>query len=361
MPFEIQLQHAPHGYATTSADPHEEVSVMVSGYFTDEHGLDFYRILDSFTSMFLRPYIENGNHVSTLDHCLVLIEKDGKTKVFLNELGIVVTTIAKKDMNLGEPISKNDIGGIQELSFDGIPIPENNGLAFYFSIGWRRGFFFDFRPLGSNAKLENVNRRLGQYYEGLLFKEYYVVDDQIWQKVYAEGWFPFISVIGDDFTRLITRIKEAKPIALTETTIIDSFDQARITKLLEKFRKLQFLEAHISIIEVGIERYLTNDFISSIAIIWPRIEGILVEFTNKTKRLSQQKLVDNMKGILVDSHISPTLFFPEQFRDYLLSYYYRDFDFKTSDYTLSRHSIAHGVSDSQDYDQKRALLGILMI
>jgi hypothetical protein len=291
-----------------------------------------------------------------------LLEKPNKAIVYTNELEILLDFISKRDVKIGDGVAKDDIAGVIGLRFNNVSVPNDNGIIFYFSVGWRRGLFFDFRPNSSDEKLENLSRLLGIFYETLLFPEIYALNKDVLDKLYDTGWFPFISLPVDMLEPLILRIAEGRSTARTESNLIEHYNTSELTKLTEKFRKQTFLEHHILVLEKGIENYLQGDYISSINNIWPRIEGILrFAYTGNKKRPYQDDLLENLRDLVANRSVSPSVFFPDRFRDYLLRYYFKNFDVPKGILDVSRHSIGHGVSDTTTYDRKRALLGILMI
>lgn len=363
MPYEVTLKHLPAGVASSTADENEMVDIVERAFVTDANGIFFYKCLEGFESPYLTPFLQSGGVVSTIDHCLILLDKTKKATVYVNELQIGLEIIPKRDIKKGETVNKLDIAGLRKLFLTDISIPEDNGIIFYFSVGWKRGFFFDFRPLRDpNVKLENIDRTLATYFEYLLFNEIYSIEESLWDQVYSLGWFPFISIIDQKFERLLDRIGDNRPIEKTEQSIIESFDENKLNQILTRLEKQSFLKQHIAFIRVGIERYLDGDYISAINNIWPRVEGILqLAFTNKKKSLNQDALLENMSEVVANDLVSPSIFFPQQFRDYLRKFYFKNYSIKNKQFSVSRHSIGHGVSDASEYDQKRALLGILMV
>lgn len=363
MRYEINLENLPAGYAAESVDKGETLKVINKDFLTTENGQIFFKCLEGFESKFLRPFVQDGaNKVSTIDHCLVLIDKNKKATVYINELDFIGKMIPKRDIQKGEPILKRDIAGIIELYFKDLSIPKDNGIAFYFSIGWRRGFFFDYRPLKSEIKLENIEKELAEIYQYLLFSELYSIKKEIWDEIYSLGWFPFISIIGGRFEKFVSGFTPKGFIKTFEDEIINYVNKDKLTELLEKWRKQNFLATHITVLEKGIERYFAKDYISSINNTWPRIEGILrYAYTKGNEKVGQSILLENMEDIVANKSISPSLFFPNEFRNYLLKFYFKDFSIKDEVLDVSRHSIGHGVSDVTKYDQKHALLGILIV
>lgn len=361
MHYEIELPQLPAGFALSSGEEGENIDILKSTFITDQNGSIFYRILESFGSMFLQPFLTSGGQVSIIDHCLVIVDRSLKATVYINELDMILTTIPKRDVDAGEVVLKFDIAGLLDLSFRNLPIPNDNGIYFYFSVGWRRGFFFDISPLDSSVASVEIGKKLAQSYEHLLFYEIYSLNTELWLQFFSFGWFPFVSVLDAAFEHLLDRIREGKSIESAEATIIQSFDRNKLLKLLEKYRKNGLFSQHIQIIEIGIERFLAGDYISSINNIWPRIEGVLTYAFAGGEKIKQDKLVQRMRNTIADSTSSPSLFLPDLFKEYLLKYYFKNFDIPKGELDVSRHSIGHGVSKPESYDRKTALIGILIL
>ncbi len=195
-----------------------------------------------------------------------------------------------------------------------------------------------------------------------MFYEIYSVPKDTWEKVYGLGWFPFISITGKLFEGLVSRVVENRPTEARQEKLIEYFNEEKILGLLKRFKKQDFLEPHIAFLECGIQRYLDGDYISSINNIWPRVEGILrYAFATGSGHAGLNTLLEKMEDVVANQSISPSIFFPQQFREFLLKYYFKKFDIAAGTLDISRHSIGHGVSGSHNYDRKHALIGILMI
>jgi len=55
------------------------------------------------------------------------------------------------------------------------------------------------------------------------------------------------------------------------------------------------------------------------------------------------------------------LLLPHRFAAYLRDIYFANFNPVAQDIDVSRHSVAHGVATASDFNQKSAVLGILVI
>lgn len=362
MKYTIELEHLPEAISLENLDKGEAATVAISAFMTEGQGEIFYEILKNTEQSYLGNALASGISTSQISQFLI-ITRNNLASVYINEPRIIVETIAQRTVQAGERITLHDVMGVRRLTFDNLTIPDDAGIAFFFSVGWRRGFFFDFRP-NSGDKLENIYQTLGRHYESLMYAGLHGIEVELWNTLFDLGWFPFLSLIGERQNKLeylIARIREGKPTESAETQLIESFGENEIENIRQRLEQNPLLNPHISFFNNGIERYLQQDYISCINNIWPRLEGILRHSYGIASRESQHSLLKNMETTLkASSQAYPGIFFPRQFKDYLESYYFRGFNLFAEDVPLSRHTVGHGVSKAEDYDRKRALLGILI-
>lgn len=364
MPYEINLQHPIDGIALSYSEAGEQADVLLTGFLTDSQGEDFYYFLQQIQNLFLKPWKEKNLPLSIIDNCLILIEN--KTAiVYINETNIIYKTISKSSTEKGQSVTLENIIGVISVEFPEIYVPNDNSIIYLFSIGWKRGVYFDFRP-NSGSNLVGFEYMLGIYYEMLLYSHIYQYDQSTWDVLFKLGWFPFISIlgIGDQLLKhLLGRLKDKKSVELVENRLIALFDSDLLEQIMNRVKNNNKMMQHQTIINTGIERYIANDYISCINNIYPRIEGILryIYFDLKKEKPNQRRIVDNIYDVITNDTLSPGVFFPEMFKKYLLEVYFKNFNLQTGDLEISRHSIGHGVSESNQYTKKNALLGILMI
>ena len=128
---------------------------------------------------------------------------------------------------------------------------------------------------------------------------------------------------------------------------------------MESWQTNELLKEHWTFIETGAERYLADDFISAIQVLYPRIEGIMRKL-HLLRRPSERTQQRTMVEALVADKSDYSLLLPHRFREYLLGFYFRAFDQATGDTPLSRHTVAHGASLPEDYDLVKASLGFMI-
>src|ERR1700753_385035 len=116
MLYTIDLPNPIHGFSGGNAEEGEGVNILTNGLITDNDGEAFYASLQSASASFLRPLFEKGILPSQINHFLVLV-KDLKATVYVNELQMLVETIARRNLQSGEPVTDADMIGVSRLSF----------------------------------------------------------------------------------------------------------------------------------------------------------------------------------------------------------------------------------------------------
>lgn len=118
------------------------------------------------------------------------------------------------------------------------------------------------------------------------------------------------------------------------------------------------IKPHELFVRKAIEQYTSGDFVSCISVLYPRIEGIMRTLhLAKNTNPSQSAMADTAVERIPDF----SALLPARFRQFLLAYYFRNFNQSAGEVPLSRHTVAHGISDAADYDQEKAAIGFMII
>ena len=204
MPYEIIMEHAPAGYAGTSARADELVQVIYREFTSTEDGQHFIMRLEGGVN----PILE-GLPIkvvpSSVDHLLAIHWKDGKTTVYVNELEIQGAVRTARPVRKWQGMTKDDIADIVRLD-PGVDIPEDAGFTFVFSVGWRKGLFFDYGPILPNHEPRpyEVGSTLAQAYAHVLFQELFSITEDEWNYFLQGKWFPFVGLSNQTINSLIS-------------------------------------------------------------------------------------------------------------------------------------------------------------
>jgi hypothetical protein len=353
------------GFAAADMPPKSYGWVLMRAFVCSDDS-SFYTYSDQISKMFLNRYFIDG-----INRYLILIHSDSSADVYVNEFPLVFKALAKRDINAGEPIKSNDIADISEIRFPGINIKESDCVIFCFKKGWKFGLFFDFGPADGKSVLdmENLFHDLGGYYRYLSFQELYLIleNEPLFGAMFADGWFPFIQLLGGDFEELAACYKHESDFPGNVDRFLSRFDKERIKTFTNRWWKNQFFERKRQILEAGVDAYLLGTqagYINCVKTLYSEIDGIVrMRYVDeKKKKPSFPELVDYVKQ-KAEGKFGPrkSLCFSDVFYRYLNEVVFKNFDLKTGQIDLSRHSALHGVADQTQYTKNKAIQAILVL
>ena len=358
MPFDINLEQLPAGYAITSARSGEFVKVRFRDFTSTEDGQQFIQRVESSTYDFLQPSLVNPSQV---DHLLAVCRRDRRATVYVNELNYHKVVRTARSVKAG-PVTKDDIADVESLEL-GVHIPDDAGFLFLFSINWRKGLFFDYGPILPDPQLRqyDVAALLGQAYSHVLFQERFSITDDEWKALFAEQWFPFVGLRNQTIDKLISYIRSGwKCDEILDEIVLEV--KSRVPKMLESWRKHPSFLQHIEILERAIERFLDDDTISCTGLLYSRIEGILRTnhlFVSTASTRKQKNLVESAIAAKIENE--KCLLLPHRFASYLNDIYFANFESVAQDVPVSRNSVGHGVASVSEFNLKSSVIGILIV
>ena len=361
MPFSIDFGNPPSGYAVTAARAGEQVAICSQEFTSSEDGQYFIKRLEGFPSEILQQ-ITPPIRPSQVDNMLAICHGDGKGVVYVNELVLQPELRAALPVEAGTVITKDAIADVERLNL-GVQIPDDAGFLFVFSVGWRKGLFYDFVPISPThlPRPYDIDVALGQALCHVLFQERFSISDKEWDSLFAEKWFPFVGLRNDSIDMLINCVRyNRNPDERLEDIVCEVKDRA--PQMLDSWRKRPSFESHLEILERAIERFQGDDYMSCTALLVPRIEGILRTQhasigagTNPTsKNLAETAVVAKVEN-------DNSLLLPRRFKAYLDDVYFANFNPSDTEIEVTRHSVAHGVASASSFDKKSALIHILVV
>ena len=362
MPFEIGLEGPPSGYASADARAGESVEICILEFTSTEDGQHFIQRLEGLPNDILHK-LPTPVSPSQVDHMLAICHQNGNVDVYLNELEFIVHTRVAGPVEAGQPVMKDDVVDIAGLDL-GVEIPDDTGFLFLFSVGWRKGLFFDFGPVGRPdppPRRYDVVTALGQVFCHVQFQERFSISDDEWRALREVKWFPFAGLRNNTINSLISCIRAGwDPDENLDAIVAEVKD--RVPSMLDGWRNNSSFLPHIEIFERAAERFLDDDYISCTGVMFPRIEGLLR--THHTSRgTADPPKPKNLteSAVAAEAENEKCLLLPRHFADYLNNVYFQDFDPKAKDIEVSRHSIGHGVANAEKFDRKSAVISVLIV
>ncbi|MCK4795915.1 MAG: hypothetical protein KAT05_00965 [Spirochaetes bacterium] len=353
------------GFSVENSEKGEQIKVLSKGSFTSDQK-EFYNYTEQISNIFLNraDVLINGVY-----QFLVIIHKDLSADLYINNFPVRAQIIAKREIQKGEKISQNDIADISKLDFQGIVIEKTDKIIYCFKVGWKFALFFDL-DRRHDLEIDNLQLELGTIYRYLQFQYVYNVleSETQFNEIISDGWFPFIEIIGGDYKKLSEFYQNKFNFDNNMKKLIDSFDQKRIEKIMNKWWNNIIFKDKQPLIEAGIKAYLQDDesgFINCIKNLSSEIEGIVrlhhLDETGKG-RVNFSNLMSHLINKGKDKSGSDySLFLPVPFLKYLKDVFFVNFDLVEGNVKLSRHSSSHGVAKSEDYKKLKALQTILTL
>lgn len=362
MSVEVDLGNPPGGYALTSARDGDYVQVAYREFTSTEDGQHFIQRLEGHPNDILQR-LPSQISPSQVDHMLAICRRDGKADVYVNELDLRLLPRVARSMKAGEKVRKDDIADIEGFEL-GVQIPDDTGFLLVFSVGWRKGLFYDFGPISGpdpQPRQYHVGAVLGQAYGHVLFQERFSISEAEWKALFCAQWFPFAGLSNEKIDALISHIQSGwNPDENLDDIVAET--KSRVPQMLESWSKHPSFLPHFDLLKHAVERFQGDDPVSCTALLFPRIEGILrthhsildTQLPPKPENLTELAIaakIENDKCLLL----------PRRFAAYLRDVYFANFDPDTENIEVSRHSIAHGVANPSKFDYKSALIGILTV
>jgi hypothetical protein len=367
MPYEITFKDLPAGYLAAAVQEGGQAIITIREFVSSEDGDGFVTRLEGIPSQIISMLpSETRIKPSIVDHLLAIIRNDKTATVYVNELTILSDVIFKgRDINRGDPVYVDDIADILRVRFLGVEIPKDAGVLFLFSEGWRKGLFYDFKPLSSEEAHErdyDLEILLGQYYAYLGFQQLFRITDDQWNNLIAQKWFPFISLKRETIKKIISYAENGWNIDKLTDAIADEVS-ALIPAFLNKWERSNVFKAHFPLLKQATDRFIEKDYISATSILYPRIEGLMRTYhlgTDRNDRVTQSKLVASVLQARANERHAFSLLLPGSFRRYLEDVYFADFDPSNAE-LLSRHTVSHGVAPAEFFSLKGAVIGLLLL
>ncbi len=317
-----------------------------------------------------------ANHLMSLldltnsaNDTLIIIKKDNTAKIY-PKFPMAMLIGAKGDLKKGAIVTREHIFDISKLEFKDavyeINLETDDKVIFLFRMDWKFGLFYDFTK---KLDLEQVKEELGYCYKRLFYYDLYsFVEDEVhFNNLIADGWFPFIRLIGKDFDSIMQYYHEDKKHDFQIDDLISKFTKEKIESFTRYWWRKPLFDDKKGMLEAGINAFLQNNkngFINCLSTLYPLIEGIMGTdyFNANGRKPAFRELKDyiKQKGEAKFNTVSSTGF-PSEFYNYLTKTVFENFDLATGQLDLSRHTTCHGYANADDFNKAKALQIILIL
>jgi len=287
----------PFGFAATSA-PHgsETVLVRLKGFHSSEDGNAFTACLDGLSGQFLDKLPPSVRpRESRIDHLVAVITRDSKATVYCNELDITLKARVKRPMQAGEGVTNEDITDIAEVALGGIQVPCDAGFVALFSVRWSKAVYYDLVPIAPVSRADrtdDVAAIMAGMFSYLIHQDRLAITEAQWAELFRQRWFPFIGHTSAQLRSLLTHADMRVSI---DHLLPEMLEHARAlsASLRSLIGQRSELAEHRLTLSKALEHFENGDYVSSIPMLYSRIEGVLKELRDTlfrryiTRRLGQ--------------------------------------------------------------------------
>lgn len=303
-------------------------------------------------------------NMQLVDSILMRIAADDTADVWVNSAAVALQCQAKKNLPIG-PVSTLDLADVVGFSFPAIEFRPNDRVLYIFRCYWRFGLFFDLWP-HERAEFPDISRDLARLYRLMAYSNVYdaTLDDTVMSVLIAEGWFPFVEILGTEFERLLSAVKAGWELKDEEQRIVEAFDANRISAMLERWMTHAAFREKELIIREAVKAYYADMPVAAIKIVVTEIEGLL----ELASRMSSEKIKKNQHASYAaksgkrKSGAGDTLIFSSRFEEYCRRYIWSSHNPQTEKGAASsRHAVSHGSASAISYTKARALKAFLTL
>jgi hypothetical protein len=364
MPFEIILAQRPAGYAAEAAKGVEghPLRVITREFTSSEDGDKFISRLEGFPSTVVAQLPATaGIRPSQIDHLFVVIKDDLSATVYVNELPIAASVRAKRSVIAGEEVTIDDIADFQRVEF-GVVVPVDAAVMVVMSAGWRKGLFFDFGPInGKGNRAYDLDQLLTAHFAYLHNQAVFALTEDDWTYLIDQLWCPFVALPRQIVDTLVGRARSREPLDIMVPKVRVAVAD-RLPAFIESWSKGAEFKPHLELLSHAADEFNEGDYVSAPAILYPRIEGILREAhaaPEARQRVSQASLAENI--VTASGERPPhSWLLTAMFERYLREAYFANFE-PGKPAKLSRNSVGHGVVAAEQFNEKAAAIGFLVI
>jgi len=196
-----------------------------------------------------------------------------------------------------------------------------------------------------------------------MFQRRFKIAEQDWKNLFDGQWFPFVTLKEATTKNLVSYAANAWPLDDLTDAIAQEV-KASSPNLLARWKVASGFADHIPFLEKAVEHYAKDDFISTAAVLYPRIEGLLrshQQQTDPTATASQKGLSGSATKKAESGRHSSSPVLPAKFREYLEEVYFAAFNPSDPKIKVSRNSVGHGVASGEECSRKSATIGLLIV
>ena len=357
------------GISAEAARGGETVEIWTRMSLTSDQEL-FQKIIGNIAAVIEHGAKAAGAYVS-LDRAgtiFLVLRPDNTGELWIDKAAMCAYSALKRPGPLpaGTVLFENDIADLTGIWFPLVDVGPQDRILCIFREGWRFGLFFDFNPDG-DLSIENAKRDMGTLCRRMRYADLYagLAHEPTFNGIVSAGWFPFLELMSGEFRTLLNMQEAGFPLDNAEQALLDSFDEARLERMFNRWMQRPHLKAKETILRPAINAFKARDAVSVIKNVLSEMEGVMSDayFHVKGERTHRVNKLLEFTIALAEQRAGgkDTLFFPVEFGKYLKDYTYAGFNPGDMGRAGSRHAVSHGAVASDQYTITRALQALLTL
>ena len=365
MPVEINLDSIPAGYSFFYPEKKSNQLLAVDGFFSTEDHDQFLLMLEGFPDQIVqRLPFDMRTIPSNIDHLIVVLGKDKTAKVFVNEVLFITDVEVRNGVKKGAFLRDEDIQLVRSMFPDGVDIPDDAGLLVLFSVGWRKGLFYDFRPIQpgqAGSKLYDVPVRLGKIYSYLLFQNKFTITAEQYRRMMSQQWFPFFTLSPGVIDEMLERTDKCKEID-GMVPKIKEFVDANVQSIGNRLLDAGVLSEQQDLAREVLSAYQDRDWMRSMLASGNWLAKLMQErqfYIAPGQEAASIQFVDRSHFLKNSDYRTCSELLPMQFKKFLATVFFCSFLRLSGDGSYAVGALE--VMISENFLQKGALLGILCL
>lgn len=275
----------------------------------------------------------------------------------------------------GDPLRSGDLYDLANLRLEGV----REGQDGFFWVAQEPGRFalyFDLVPVLKDGEMpaearaaltgEILDAMAQEYLRGFL-RHAFEADEGVQERMAADGWVPAPALLPEPWAAMARAYAEGRE-ADAETLAADAVPRERADAMLAAWCADEPFTSERPFLETAVDRYYAGDYISSVSVALPRLEGIANRVRRDNRLRAENSVSKAMAGLDVVSS-GPTKGrwlrgqVLERFEDFVERFLDRHTNARAQGAILTRgrHGHAHGASDASVYDRRYALQVLLAL
>jgi hypothetical protein len=250
---------------------------LIARCFLHSGDVGFHKIIEQFFNLYLGRFFLTDQ----VSQFLIVIHADLSADVYINDVPCELRIRAKRSIKAFEAVGNKDLADIEELRFVNVELAGDDRVVYCFKRGWRFGLYFDLAPIPKHTlDVEQLYKDLGRYFRRLSFYDEYATleDSELFGRLFADGWFPFMEIIGGEFDTLADAYRQADKAPGLYSDFLTTFNEDRILKISERWWSIRNFADKRSTLQAGLDAYLTGTpggYINSIKTLWPAPQKLI--------------------------------------------------------------------------------------